>query len=236
MSTNSNVKSKSGITGIVRKFISGFTGIVWTLFLIGHLVGNLSLYKPEGETFNKYAHFLESLGGLLYLAEISLVIFLLMHAVSGIQVWLGKRNARPENYKMYKTAGGKSKQSLGSKSMIVTGSVLLLFIIVHVATFKYNVHLSPEDVPMTSVKGVDTEVRDLYKIVWDAFKNPVAAFGYTAVMLLLTLHLRHGIWSALQSLGTMKPKYSPVIYTVGGALAILIAFGFLSIPLYIYFS
>lgn len=236
MSNSANAKAKSGMTGILRKFISGFTGLVWTLFVIGHLVGNLSLYNTDGSAFNKYAHFLESTGVLLYIAEASLIVFILMHMVSGIQVWLGKRKARPEDYKLYKSAGQKSKQSLASRTMIISGSLLILFLIMHIAYFKFNVHLTVDQVPMTELSGVDGQVRDLHKIVWDTFKDPIAAFGYTAIMLFLGLHLRHGIWSALQSLGFMKPKFTPIIYTIGGLLAALIAVGFLSIPLYIYFS
>lgn len=234
MSNPANAKSKSGMTGILRKFISGFTGIVWVLFVIVHLIGNLSLFSKDGTAFNKYAHFLESTGVLLYVAEASLIIFLLMHVVSGVQVWLGKRKARPEAYKFYQSAGAKSKQSLASRSMIISGSLLLVFLVMHVATFKFNVHLT--EIPMTAIKGIDGQIRDLHQIVWDAFSNPIAAFAYTAIMLFLGLHLRHGVWSALQSIGAMKPKYSPVIYTIAGLLAALVAVGFLSIPLYIYFS
>lgn len=234
MSYSANAKAKPGMSGIVRKFISGFTGIVWTLFVIIHLLGNLSLFSTDGTAFNKYAHFLESTGALLYVAEASLVIFILMHAIAGIQVWLGKRRARPEDYKLYKSAGHKSKQTVASRYMIVSGSVIMLFLMLHVATFKFNLHLS--DIPMVKIPGIDGEIRDLHKIVWEAFANPVVAIVYTAVMLFLGLHLRHGIWSAMQSLGLMKPKYTPVIYTVGGLLALLIAVGFLSIPLYIYFT
>lgn len=235
MSQSAKAKTASGMSGIIRKLISGFTGIVWTLFLVGHLIGNLSLYSSDGTAFNKYAHFLESTGVLLYLVEISLVLFLGMHVVTGIQVWLSKRKARPEEYKLYTTAGGKSKQSLASRSMIITGSLMLLFIITHVATFKYNVHLSPEQIKTVKLLGVDEQVRDLYKIVYDAFKNPIAVAWYSFIMLLIGFHLRHGIWSSLQSLGAMKPKYSPVIYTAGGFIAVALAVGFLAIPLYIYF-
>lgn len=234
MSNSANTKTKNGMSGIVRKYVSGFTGLIWTLFLIGHLIGNLSLFSSDGTAFNKYAHFLESTGALLILAELSLIIFILMHAVSGIQVWLGKRKARPEDYKLYKSAGAKSKQSVASRTMIISGSLIMIFIIMHVATFKFNIHLS--SIPMATLPGVDGEVRDLYQIVRDTFQNPIAAFGYTFVMVFIGFHLRHGIWSALQSLGAMKPKFTPIIYTIAGLLAALIAVGFLSIPLYIYFT
>ena len=232
MSNPANSNSKKGMSGIIRKFISGFTGIVWTLFAISHLIGNLQLYKSDGEAFNNYGYFLESLGMLLYIAEISLVIFIGMHVVTGVQVWLGKRKARPQDYKLYQSAGQKSKQSVASRSMIITGSVLLMFIVFHVLSFKYNIFKEADIITLAN----GHKARDLYKYVYEAFKNPLYAFGYTAVMTLLGLHLRHGVWSALQSLGLMKPKYSPFIYTVGGIIALAIAGGFLSIPLYIYFS
>jgi len=236
MSNSANTKTNKGMSGIIRKYVSGFTGLIWTLFLIGHLVGNLTLFSSDGTAFNKYAHFLESTGALLILAELSLIVFILMHAVSGIQVWLGKRKARPEDYKLYKTAGAKSKQSLSSKTMIISGSLIMLFIVLHVATFKFNLHLAASDIPKVVIPGIEGEIRDLYQIVRDTFKNPAAAFGYTFFMIFIGFHLRHGIWSALQSLGAMKPKLSPIIYTIAGLLATLIAVGFLSIPLYIYFT
>lgn len=223
-------------TGITRKLVSGITGLALIGFVIIHLLGNLQLFPTDGEAFNAYAYFLESQGILLYIAEAGLVLFFLMHAISGIQVWLGKRKARKEGYAKYQTAGRKSKQSFASRSMIVTGSVLLLFLVVHIATFKYNVHLS--DIPMSEITmyGSELEVRDLHQIVWDTFQSPVYAFGYTAVMILLGFHLRHGFWSAFQSLGAMNPKYTPVVYTIGGVLAALLSIGFLAIPLYIFFS
>jgi succinate dehydrogenase / fumarate reductase cytochrome b subunit len=239
MSQPTIAKGERSWTGIARKLVSGITGLALIGFIIIHLLGNLTLFSTDGETFNKYAHFLESQGILLYIAEAGLVLFFLMHAVSGIQVWLGKRKAKKKGYEVYKSSGSPSKQSLSSKTMIVSGLILLVFLVVHVATFKYNVHLGQDVVQnefMTTYDSIEGEVRDLHGIVWNAFQNPIAAFGYTAVMIFLGFHLRHGVWSAFQSLGAMKPKYSPLIYTIGGILAVLLAVGFLAIPLYIYFS
>ena len=94
MSQPTIAKGERSWTGIARKLVSGITGLALIGFIIIHLLGNLTLFSTDGETFNKYAHFLESQGILLYIAEAGLVLFFLMHAVSGIQVWLGKRKAK----------------------------------------------------------------------------------------------------------------------------------------------
>lgn len=236
MSQSKIERDRQGWTSVTRKVISASTGLALVGFVVVHLIGNLQLFLPEGEAFNKYAFFLESQGILLYIAEIGLVLFFLFHAIAGIQVFRGKRRAKKIGYKKYQSAGAPSKQSLSSKTMIVSGLVILLFLFLHLATFKYNLNL--ENIPTTTIKyiGDNVEVRDLHKIVYDAFQSPVVAFGYTAVMILLGFHLRHGFWSAFQSLGAMKPKYTPVFYTAGGILAFLLALGFLTIPLYIYFT
>ncbi len=70
----------------------------------------------------------------------------------------------------------------------------------------------------------------------EKFTSPLYAFGYVAIVLLLALHLRHGIWSALQSLGAMNPRLTPLVYTLGALLGLLIAIGFLVLPLWIYFT
>jgi succinate dehydrogenase / fumarate reductase, cytochrome b subunit len=114
--------------------------------------------------------------------------------------------------------------------MIYTGIVLLIFIPAHIWMFKFNAGNE-----FTYVEANGKEMKNLYAVVVDAFQNPAIVFGYTAVMLFLGFHLRHGFWSALQSLGTMCPKGSPLIYTAGLIFAVLLAGGFLVLPLYFYF-
>jgi len=91
-----------------------------------------------------------------------------------------------------------------------------------------------------NVGGETTEVRDLSKLVFETFNQQYEGaifyvIGYVGIMILLGFHLRHGIWSALQSLGAMNKKLVPVIYAVAGTIGILIALGFLVLPIYIYF-
>ncbi|MCB0275456.1 MAG: succinate dehydrogenase cytochrome b subunit [Calditrichaeota bacterium] len=212
---------------IVKKILMSLTGLGLVIFVLGHLIGNLSLlFGPE--PFNLYSHKLMSLGPLLWVIEIGLVAFFLIHAWNGISVSRHNRRSRPVRYAKTGDAGGPSKKSLSSVSMIFTGIILLVFLVIHVATFKYGAYYT------TVIDGV--EMRDLYKLVYQKFHDPLYVFGYTGVMILLGFHLRHGFWSAFQSLGTNHPRYSGPIYTIGVVLAIVLAIGFIAIPLYTYFN
>ncbi|MGA1194731.1 MAG: succinate dehydrogenase cytochrome b subunit [Kiritimatiellia bacterium] len=226
MQTQSPFKSTVG-----RKVIMAVSGIFLMLFLIVHLAGNLTLFVPDGgEMFNQYAHKLESLGVLLYIAEAGLLAIFLFHVFTAFQVYAEKRRARPDTYAVKASKGGPSKNTIASRSMIYTGIVLLIFIPAHIWMFKFNAGNE-----FAYVEAGEKEMKNLYAVVVDAFQNPAIAFGYTAVMLFLGFHLRHGFWSALQSLGAMCPKGSPLIYTAGLIFAILLAGGFLVLPLYFYF-
>jgi len=210
-----------------RKILTGLTGFLLLFFVIFHLAGNLAMFG-DPDAMNSYSHFLHQLGPLLWLARIGLVIIFVVHAWIGISIWLGKRKARPTKYNVYSSKGGPSKQSLSSRSMAFTGFVLLIFIVVHINTFALG------DAGMTTVNGV--QMTDIKSLVIETFQNPIYAFGYTFVMVLLGAHLGHGIWSAFTSLTLRSPKASATIYTIGAFVAILLATGFLFIPLYIYFG
>ena len=215
-------------SSVGKKFITAISGLGLFLFLVIHLGGNLTIFfGGKGELFNSYAQHLEDLGPLLWAAEIGLIFFFLFHIVSAVAVQAGKWSARPDGYAVTASKGEPSKKTIASRSMIITGVVIGVFVVIHVAMFKYGTHYE------ATVHG--KPVRDLYRLVVEKFKDPVIAFGYMAVMLFLGLHLRHGFWSGLQSLGAMKPRYSAAIYALGLVFAILVAGGFLLLPLWIYF-
>ena len=212
---------------IGRKVLTGITGLGLTLFVLVHMIGNLA-YFTGNDTYNTYSHFLLSLGPLLYIIEAGLVVFVLLHAYLGISIYLGKRKARPEAYERYKSVGGPSKQSFSSRSMIVTGVVLLVFLVVHLKSFKFGTFYN------TEIGG--ESIRDLARLVTEKFSSPWYTFGYLGVMILLGFHLRHGVWSAFQSLGATNPRWTPLIYSLGAILAVLIAVGFFVLPLWIFFT
>jgi succinate dehydrogenase / fumarate reductase cytochrome b subunit len=215
-----------------KKVLTGITGIAWILFTIAHLLGNFQLFLNDGgAAFNAYTKFLESQGVLLYIAEAGLVLTLLLHAAIGINIWLGKRRARPVGYTKYVSAGEPSAQNLSSRTMIVTGSILMIFLVAHIWTFKFGPGMAEGYV--TTIDG--EPARDLYKLVIETFKKPVYVIGYSVVMLLLGMHLRHGFWSAFQSLGAIKPSARKTMQFAALVVGVLLAVGFLSIPVYIYF-
>src|SRR5688572_26680197 len=120
-----------------RKFLTGITGLGLSVFVIMHLLGNLQIFVGP-DIFNAYAYKLESFGLILYILEIILLVGFILHAIVGVNIYLRKKRARTVDYQVYGTAGSPSKQTFSSRSMIVTGSIIFIFTIIHVLTFKYG--------------------------------------------------------------------------------------------------
>ena len=212
---------------IGKKLITGVTGLGLAIFVLVHMVGNLLLFAGH-DAYNAYAHHLESLGPLLWMVEATLVAVFLIHAIAGIHIFVGKLHARPDRYETYASKGEPSLQSISSRTMIVTGIVLATFLVLHLLNFKFGRYYT------TQLQGEN--VRDLARLVVAKFQNPVYAFGYSGVMVLLGFHLRHGVWSALQSLGLQTQSIRVTLYGLSLGLAIAIAMGFIALPLTIYFG
>jgi succinate dehydrogenase / fumarate reductase cytochrome b subunit len=219
-------------SSVGRKVLMAITGLGLFGFVAAHLVGNLTLLIGA-DAFNAYAYFLEHLGHgfVLYLFEAGLIAFFLLHAVSGVKVWWQKRQARRTPYEVTADAGGASRKSLASRTMILTGPVLLVFVVLHVYHFKFGPGLGEGLV--TVVHG--TEMRDLYRLVMHEFNKAPVVLAYAAAMIFLGFHLVHGFWSGLQSLGAANERVLPVLTAVSFALGIVLAFGFLYIPFHVLF-
>jgi succinate dehydrogenase / fumarate reductase cytochrome b subunit len=207
------------------------TGLGLVVFVLGHLSENLVLLFGDREDYNRWTHLLESLGPVLWGIELGLLAFFVFHIISGIQVYLGKRKARPDTYEMTRPAGGPSLKSASSVSMILTGVVLAAFVVWHVWSFKYGPSVNEGYVHQ--LDGVP--MRDMHRLVVETFSQPVPVVLYSVVMLLLALHLRHGFWSAFQSLGAMRPGLTPLFYGLGLVVALVVGLGFLTLPVWIYF-
>jgi len=216
---------------IGKKVTTGITGIALTLFVLVHMTGNLAFFADQtGEAYNRYSHFLtHQLGFLFYAIEIGLLVIFLLHFTIGINIWLGKRRARPRDYSAYRTAGGPSRQTLSSRSMILTGVILLAFTVWHLVSFKYGTvyTVTYDDIG---------EIRDIALLVREKFATPLYGIGYPVMMLLLAFHLRHGVWSAFQSLGAVRPSATPAVYGAGTLVGLAIGVGFLVLPLAIFFQ
>ena len=218
-------------SSVFQKYLMAMSGLGLVGFVITHLLGNLLLYKADGTAFNRYAFGLENLGTLLYIAEIGLLAIFILHVVTAIGLSLHAKAARPEGYAVTQSKGGASKAGASASYMKWSGTILLIFIILHVIHFKYGASIA--DGYTTQIEG--HESRDLYRLVSESFHNVLYVVLYSGVMIFLGMHVRHGFWSAFQSLGAMNKKYSAPVYGMGLGLAILLSVGFLGIPIWIYF-
>lgn len=208
-------------TAIVRKLIMGLTGLALVGFLVMHLLGNLLIFKGP-EAFNHYSHSLIT-NPLIYLAEILLVVFFVAHFVPGLMVTRKNREARPIPYYSKKNAGHTSRKTLASATMIFSGLVVLAFVPLHLWTFKYGPHYA---------SALDPQVRDIHRLVVEEFHEIGEVVWYVLAMIVIGIHLSHGFMSAFESLGV---PHRPWIRRAGQGLAVVLAAGFASIPLIIYF-
>jgi succinate dehydrogenase / fumarate reductase cytochrome b subunit len=216
-------------SSVGKKLLTGITGVALVVFVIGHVTGNLTLFI-SGDAFNSYAYHLQGYGFLLYAAEIGLVGFIALHAFVAVTVWRDKGRARTVANSVVDSKGAPSRQTLASRSMIYTGLVLLVFLVVHLIQFRFGPAEGAGYV--TTVHG--EPARDLYRLVVETFQHLPWVIGYMAVMVFLGLHLRHGVWSAFQSLGLLNPRLRTFLYPAGLATAAAVALGFLLMPLYLY--
>lgn len=216
-------------SSVGKKYISGITGLMLFSFLVVHLIGNLTLLSGA-ETFNSYAHFLESLahGWFVYAAEVVLILFFVSHVIAGIAVTIDGWKARPGSYKKVRNAGDPSMKGWSSRTMFYTGLIILVFLPIHIVMFKFG--------DAGTVESGGISMKDFFTRVTVDFTNPYAAFGYLAVMLVVGMHLKHGFWSAFQSLGLNTIEWKPVLHRLALVVAVFVGGGFLLLPLYFYLS
>ncbi|MCY4484739.1 MAG: succinate dehydrogenase cytochrome b subunit [Spirochaetaceae bacterium] len=202
-------------TSIGKKVLMALTGLFLVLFLAVHLYGNLYLYAGE-EAFNHHA---ESISGnaLIRIVEVVLFLSIIAHAVSGVQLTIRNRRARPQRYRVKRRAGFST---LASRSMIVSGSVVFIFIVIHLRNFFYEARF-----------GRAAAGESLYRVVSETFALPGYAALYVIAMVLLGVHLAHGFLSALRTLGIEHQRYTPVLRGVGLLLAVGFAAAFASMPI-----
>lgn len=207
-------------TGLGRKALMAVTGLLLIGFLVIHLAGNLLVFEGPA-AFNAYSEKLVS-NPLIYLAELGLLVLFVGHFVTGLLVTKRNRDARPVAYHRKTRAGGTSHKSLASTTMILTGLVVLVFVPIHLWTFKFGPRYpSP----------ADPQVRDLYRLVLEEFHEPGEVVWYVLAMTVIGFHLWHGFGSAFESLGV---RYRLPLRRFGQALAVVIAGGFALIPVAVF--
>lgn len=212
---------QASASSIGSKILIALTGLALFVFLIGHLAGNL-LFLAGPDAFNHYAHTLIS-NPLVYVAEAGLLAVFFLHVAKTVAGVLTNRSARPAAYaarRWAKTKSPRSRKSLASTTMIVTGSITALFVATHLATFKFGAFYE------------SAGIRDLYRLQLEIFSAPGYVVFYLVAMALIFFHLWHGLSSAAQSLGVDHPQWTPRILVLGRVLSIAIAGGFFIIPIY----
>lgn len=219
-----------------KKYLMAVSGLAMVGFLATHLLGNLQLFG-DGVAFNKYAKGLADLGPLLWVMELGLIAIFLLHVAVAFGLFASNRKARGitryEHAQVSKR--GPSYMSPLSRNMIITGGVIGVFIVVHVLHMKYGLFSSPE-IANATVKINGEDAPDLYIRVVDAFKNPVWVAFYVGVLTFVGMHLRHGFWSAFQSLGALNHRLEKPAVLAGAVVGGATALGFIGIPIYIFIT
>jgi len=196
-----------------KKAAMAVSGCILFLFVVGHLIGNLQIYEGPRK-LNQYAALLRSMPALLWAVRAVLLGMVLLHIWSSIQLAARNIGARPVGYRTKKAVSS----SYASRTMYWSGPIILAFVIYHLLDFTFG-QVNPHFIP-----------GDVYGNVVASFQlAPVAAF-YIIAMLLLCLHLYHGLWSMFQSLGIAHPRYTPMLQKGAAVVATLIAAGNISIP------
>ena len=221
MSTFRRVFSSS----VGTKLLIGLTGLALFAYLILHLIGN-ALILAGPETFNQYSHRLVS-NPLVIPVEIGLLAIFLLHVYKAFTNYLANRTARPVGYKMKKFARHTSRKSVASSTMIWSGIVIALFVMVHVKQFKYGAWYQTVG---------ENPVRDLARTEFEVFSHPIWVAFYFVATLIVGLHLRHGIASSFQSLGIDHPLYTRRLTIWGIIFAVIIGGGLACIPVWVYLT
>jgi succinate dehydrogenase / fumarate reductase cytochrome b subunit len=210
-------KSTAFLTSSVgRKIMMSLTGFFLFSFLIVHLYINLFLFKQDkGATFDVYAEFMATYP-LLRPLEIVLFAGFLLHAFVGGWLWFTNRSVRPVGYKVNRAS---DSSTLSSRVAFWTGTVVAVFLVIHVNTFFVRSRFFPDGRPM-------------YELVADAFKSPLYDTFYLVALAFLGYHLKHGFQSAFQTLGLRDQRYERLIDVVGILFWLIIPLCFAAMPLY----
>jgi succinate dehydrogenase / fumarate reductase, cytochrome b subunit len=212
-------------SSVGTKLLIGLTGLLLFLYLILHLAGNALIFAGP-EIFNTYSHTLIS-NPLIVPIEIALLGVFLIHVYKAVTNYVANRRARPIGYEQKRFAGHTSRKSFASSTMIWSGLIVFLFIIVHVKQFKYGAWYQTVS---------DDPIRDLARTEYEVFAQPIWVAFYVIATLLVGLHLRHGISSGFQSIGFDHPVYTRRLTQWGVAFAILIGVGLAIIPIWVFLT
>jgi succinate dehydrogenase / fumarate reductase cytochrome b subunit len=212
-------------TSVGTKFLMALTGIILFVFTIGHMVGNLQVFAGP-EKLNAYAKMLQSLGPLLWVIRLVLLATLVVHVWCALSLTRRNRAARPVAYAKVR----QIESTYASRTMMMTGLILLAFIVYHLAHFTLGI-TNPDQFHLPDPQ--DPLRYDVWRMMILGFRNPVVAGLYVVAMLFLGLHLMHGAQSFVQSMGWNHRRYRGLWRKLGLGLAALVVIGNIAMPLVI---
>ncbi len=202
-------------TAIGKKFVMGVTGLIGVGYVVAHMSGNLLVFSGP-DAINAYAHFLKSTGKLLWIARIILLAAVILHVLAAVQLTRQNRAARPDGY-----ANREPQVSTwASRTMGWGGLLLLVFIVLHVLHFTTG-NWQP---------GGSFSRTDVFSNIVVSFRIWWVALFYVVAMIALGLHLYHGTWSSIRSLGLSQPSRNPLNRTIALGLAVILWLGFTLVP------
>jgi succinate dehydrogenase / fumarate reductase cytochrome b subunit len=211
-------------SAVGRKLFMATTGFILFGFVVAHLLGNLSIYLGA-EGINAYARHLHQLEPLLWGFRFGLLGAVALHVLFGITLTLENRSARPVAYKRKK----HPRSSLAGRTMIYSGLLLATFIVFHLLHFTFRT-IGPQ------IEMLNGDLPNVFRMVIDSFRQAGYALAYVIAMTVLFFHISHGFASLFQTSGINNEVTLPWLGRLSRAVAIILAAGFVSIPVLIFFD
>lgn len=211
-----------------RKYLMALSGLFLCTFLIVHCIGNMQLFKDDGgQAFNEYTYFMTHNPLIKIVAYVNYALILL-HVINGFILLSANKKARPQ---AYANVDQSKSSTWSSRNMGILGTLILVFLIVHMRSFWFEMKFG--SIPVIMYDGSDIAYKDMYKIVVEAFTQAWYVALYVICMIALAFHLFHGFQSAFQTFGINHHRYTPVIKVIGvGVFAIIIPALFAAMPLF----
>lgn len=226
-----NLFSRVWNSTLGKKYIMALTGAALFVFVVGHLVGNLQVFGPP-ELINTYAHFLKSKPGLLWGARLGLLAMVGLHIAAAVTLSAANKAARPVGY-----AGGEAYGSTtASRYMLVSGLVILGFVVYHLAHFTAllpGINGVGDFRKLTTVLHGET-VPDVHAMMVLGFQVWWVTLFYLVAQALLFMHLGHGVASMFQSLGFRNHVWWPRIQLLAKVASVAIFMGYAAIAVGLY--
>jgi succinate dehydrogenase / fumarate reductase cytochrome b subunit len=202
-----------------KKVVMGVTGLIGIGFVIIHSLGNLLVFRGSA-AINSYSHFLKSTGELLWGLRLVLIIAVTLHVIAAVQLTRQSRAARPIGYAKRET----QVATISSRTMRWGGALLLVFIVVHV------LHFTTGDIRPAGVFSSE----DVYANVITSFRIWWVALFYVVSMVALGMHLFHGAWSSVRSIGVSPPSPRPLHRRISLLVAVFVWAAFTAIPVAVF--